>query len=74
MEMGKRNRGDGMTHERVRDLYIVIWNVDNINIGECNYTTDDFEDAEWFYSERVKEGHQPSIFLDKTTINRTKIK
>lgn len=63
-----------MTHERVQVLYIVIWNVDNINIGECKYTTDDFEDAEWFYSKRVKEGHQPSIFLDKTTINRTKIK
>ena len=65
-----------MTHERVQVLYIVIWNVDNINIGECKYITDDFEDAERFYSERVKEGHQPSIFLDETitTVNRTKIK
>lgn len=60
----------------ITKTYVVSW-------GSYKYSTSTLEDAELYYDEIVKhydeivkQGYQPSIFLDEiiTTVNRTKIK
>jgi hypothetical protein len=53
----------------ITKTYVVSW-------GSYKYSTSTLEDAELLYDGKVKQGYQPSIFLDEiiTTVNRTKIK
>ena len=53
----------------ITKTYVVSW-------GSYKYSTSTLEDAELYYDEIVKQGYQPSIFLDEiiTTVNHTKIK
>lgn len=52
--------------------YIVSWSVNNI--GECHYISDILEDAEQFFENRLKEGHQPSLYSEETITIKKKIK
>ena len=53
----------------ITKTYVVPW-------GSYKYSYSTLENAELLYDRKVRQGYQPSIFLDEiiTTVNRTKIK